>query len=283
MSGKLRSFFYWSVAGCAFFIHCIWTLFYAKVARKVTPNYLRSNATIMSPVESNNVHFDYLPPNEIQYATLSGTSTTHDPRKAHRHRKLKPQERVASPHNSTQANIDARRTVGFFNMFEGENDVFNRIVAEQLTSIDKSGVLNKIDFISYVYFGPNYLSFVMPSHSKKYVKSPVSNAAGNEIDTLELLHGHCIQHRKDHVFYLHTKGSYHPRDSNERLRQNLMKALLFCVDEDDALGDGDVCGLRVSPVPYPQISGPRIDPCPIPNKITSFSYKQRSSPLNARC
>ena len=154
-----------------------------------------------------------------------------------------------------QTDSNVERVVGFFNMFERDGVVFSRIVNEQVGSIDASGLLNKIAYISYVYFGQNYLTFRVPSHSKKYVKSSASNAAGNEIDTLQLLHEHCVQHQKDQVFYLHTKGSYHPRDSNERLRRNLMKALLFCINQSEALGDGDVCGLRVSPVPYPQISG----------------------------
>ena len=152
------------------------------------------------------------------------------------------------------------RIVGFFNLFEKDSDVFSRIVNEQLASVNDSGALNDIAFISYVYFGPNHLSFRIPSPSKKYIKSPKSNVSGNELDTLQLLHEHCVQHPKDRVFYIHTKGSYHPRYSNDVLRRNLMKAVVFCIKQSKTFGGSsqggmDVCGLRVSPVPYPQLSG----------------------------
>ena len=57
-----------------------------------------------------------------------------------------------------QTDSNVERVVGFFNMFERDGVVFSRIVNEQVGSIDASGLLNKIAYISYVYFGQNYLS-----------------------------------------------------------------------------------------------------------------------------
>ena len=159
------------------------------------------------------------------------------------------------------------RIVGFFHLFEKNSDVFSRIVNEQVTYVNDSGVLDNIAFISYVYFGTNHVSFRIPSPSKKYIKSPKSNVSGNELDTLQLLYEHCVQHPHDRVFYLHTKGSYHPHHANDVLRQNLMKAVLSCIKTfgDEGQGDTDVCGLRASPVPYPQLSG-------VPSYILHFLF-----------
>ena len=147
------------------------------------------------------------------------------------------------------------RIVGFFNMFELNSTRFHEIIHEQVSFIDSSGILGRADSIQYLYFGPNHNSYTIPSASPKYVKSNRSSSAGGEADALELLHEHCALNPGDRVFYIHSKGSYHQWAENDLLRGNLMKAVAFCIQESDSLDWSDVCGLRVSPVPYPQFSG----------------------------
>ena len=147
------------------------------------------------------------------------------------------------------------RTVGFFNVFEKDKEVFDKIIKEMIGSLESSGVLNDVFSIEYVYFGPNHTSYSIPSSSPKFVKSKASNSSGNEAVTLQLLHTHCARYPDDRVFYIHSKGSFHPSSSNNVLRRNLLKAVIFCIHSSDSVMHGDVCGLRVSPVPYPQMSG----------------------------
>ena len=147
------------------------------------------------------------------------------------------------------------RTVGFCNLFEKDSILFNEIIKEMIDSLESSGVLNDVFSIEYVYFGPNHTFYSIPSSSPKFVKSKASNSSGNEAVTLQLLHSHCARYPDDRVFYIHSKGSFHPSSSNNLLRRNLLKAVIFCIHSSDAVTQGDVCGLRVSPVPYPQMSG----------------------------
>ena len=149
----------------------------------------------------------------------------------------------------------APKIVGFLNMFEKDEAVFHKIINEQVDYLEASGVLDRSDQIQYLYFGPNYTSFTVPSASAKYVKSNRSASAGGEVDALDLLHEYCTQNRNDRVFYIHSKGSFNPKPENHLLRRNLMKAVAFCVKESESLEQGHVCGMRTSPVPYPQVSG----------------------------
>ena len=86
------------------------------------------------------------------------------------------------------------------------------------------------------------------------------DAASNEIGILALL----WQYYKDHpnpayesakVIYLHSKGSFHPKKENDRLRIFLTCGALS--QECSTLPSSDpcnVCSSQMSPVPYPQTS-----------------------------
>ena len=230
----IKCCFYFSLVSCIFFILCAFDVF----------DVLYSNAKrrFFLLASSNDLHL-ILHLNTTPQKSFARLKALHD---------------LALLDNRTYAKSsedDEVRIVGFFNLFERDGTLFQSILNEQLASIEASGILDQVTFIAYAYFGPNYLSFRMPSTSKKYFKSPISNASGNEFDTLQLLHEHCVRHPKDLAFYIHTKGSFHSRPVNDLLRKNLMKAVLSCVAESASLENIDVCGLRVSPVPYPQISG----------------------------
>ena len=151
--------------------------------------------------------------------------------------------------------LPADKVVGFFHMFEMENQNFRRIVAEQIAYIKSSDILSEIDAIKYVYIGQDYLEYSIPDSSPKFIKSNRSAKHGNEDTTLQLLHEHCTENTRDIVFYIHTKGSFHNHELNDKFRQNLMKAVIFCVKSRSVFESSDLCGFRMSPLPYPQLSG----------------------------
>lgn len=142
--------------------------------------------------------------------------------------------------------------IGFYNMFEGDTEPFQRITQEQIDFIDASNLPFKS--ISYTYFGAHAATYRVPSQKPYWTRSERSNATGNEGVTLQALYEHCLNHQDDQVMYFHSKGSYHTHHRNDLLRQNLMKALVACFDTS-ALLTHDMCGLRISPAPHPQYSG----------------------------
>ena len=146
---------------------------------------------------------------------------------------------------------------GFYNVFVGhDSNLTKRIVEEQVNELNTSRILGNVTAVKYSIFGPNHASFVMPDAAdpSKFISSGYSQAEGDERNTLELVHRHCLLHRTDRVIYIHTKGSFHPSSRNDRLRQNLMKAVIHCV-QARLLDQSDVCGLRFAAIPYPHISG----------------------------
>lgn len=61
-------------------------------------------------------------------------------------------------------------------------------------------------------------------------------------------------HRDDTVLYIHSKGSYHPKPSNERLRKYATYAASS--KECTHMPDGcNVCGNRMTLFPYPHLFG----------------------------
>lgn len=77
---------------------------------------------------------------------------------------------------------------------------------------------------------------------------------GNEIETLELLWKHCHKHPASRVVYIHSKGSFHSRPENTRLRRFLTRGAL-----SDACSflpeECNVCSSRMSPFPHPHTPG----------------------------
>jgi hypothetical protein len=66
---------------------------------------------------------------------------------------------------------------------------------------------------------------------------------GSEAYTLEQLRQHCVGHPSERVVYLHSKGSFHPRELNEGWRKALTFAATTkeCVDPPD--DSCSVCGI----------------------------------------
>ena len=158
---------------------------------------------------------------------------------------------AASFSNCTQRrrlNKPAGKTFGFFHMFGGKDPtLMETIVHEQIAMIEAANILDSIESISLVVFGPTYSTFQTPP-GRKFKRSIRSNETGDERETLALLYSHCHAHPDDRVFYIHSKGSFHPSAGNDRLRRNLMKAVLYCI-RNETLEDSDICGLRFAPIP----------------------------------
>ena len=146
------------------------------------------------------------------------------------------------------------KLVGFYNVFKREEDFFERIIKEQVQFLEDSGLSAASQTINVVYFGPKLHSFSVPTNSSNFVISTKSSSHGDERVTLQLLFDHCTKNRYDRVFYIHSKGTYHPSDENDLLRRNLMKAVVACWRLNGVAGS-DVCGLRASPLPHPHYSG----------------------------
>lgn len=77
---------------------------------------------------------------------------------------------------------------------------------------------------------------------------------GSELETLELLWQHCLEHTDDTVVYIHNKGSLHPSEQNDMLRKFLTRGALS--KECSAMPSTcDICSSRMSPIPHPHTSG----------------------------
>ena len=71
---------------------------------------------------------------------------------------------------------------------------------------------------------------------------------GDESQTLGLLCQHCVENPSDTVVYLHSKGSFHAKEENNRLRR-LSEECAHVPDQCN------ICSSRFSPLPYPHTSG----------------------------
>jgi hypothetical protein len=82
---------------------------------------------------------------------------------------------------------------------------------------------------------------------------------GTEMITLHSLWEYCKRHTQDEVIYLHSKGSYHDRTENDKLRRFMTLGAVQCStirNNNNTLPTNcDVCSSRFSPYPHPHTSG----------------------------
>jgi len=138
----------------------------------------------------------------------------------------------------------------FYNLFlkgpEDEERV-RRIVEEQFAHVDAALHFANVSVTS---IGRRPAS--LPDNS--FVRE--HRDEGGEDLTLRALWEHCRAdaHPDAKVVYLHSKGSYHPTEANDRLRNFVTRGALSA--ECAALPpDCDVCSSRMSPLPHPHTSG----------------------------
>jgi hypothetical protein len=162
--------------------------------------------------------------------------------------------------------------VGFYHLFDGNNGLLDPIVKEQHEMLAASGLLNKTESITYTVIGATSSSYEFPSTlDRRYVKSKLSRASAWEDLTLQALYEHCVAQPDDRVFYIHSKGSFHPKPTNTRFRHLLMQGVTepCCLD---MLSTHDVCGWRFMHVPHFHVPGNMwLARCDYVRKLTSPS------------
>jgi hypothetical protein len=136
----------------------------------------------------------------------------------------------------------------FFNVYASPSDVASRQRAKQYVDEQMAMLL------------PEHQVFVRSIGAQLHVENATHvqhEEEGTEIGTLKLLWDHCQKEDLDDgeiVVYLHNKGSFHPKKSNDLLRKWLTRAALSkeCSNMPSSC---NVCSYRMSPLPHPHTSG----------------------------
>ena len=137
----------------------------------------------------------------------------------------------------------------FYNVFvkdQGEKDrVLRDIVEDQLGDIDPT------------VHGPVYVTSIGVPIEVEGAVGVQHFENGNEEESLHLLWMYCRKNPTQRVVYLHSKGSFHPSDDNDKLRSFATKAALSkqCDEATKTIDSCDVCSGRFSPLPHAHTSG----------------------------
>lgn len=151
---------------------------------------------------------------------------------------------------------DTTSAYAFYNFYLGEAEGPANpldIAREQMSSLLRSGALERLQWVFYVTIGSNNKTkeaqLLIPkgralTHLRK----------ATELETLSWLWRFCRARPTAKVLYFHPKGAYHPGEFNTRFRRNLNCYVLnpACLN---ALDDYDVCGMRASPFPHLHLPG----------------------------
>ncbi|KAL7537731.1 hypothetical protein ACHAWF_005878 [Thalassiosira exigua] len=129
------------------------------------------------------------------------------------------------------------------------------IAREQLSAADLGGTHDANVSVTLVGHRPAGALDLLDGRQNNF--SVTHYAEGGEDLTLHALWNYCRSSPSDSsdvVVYLHSKGSFHPREENDRLRRFLTEGALSreCATLPD---DCDVCSSRFSPLPHPHTSG----------------------------
>ena len=138
----------------------------------------------------------------------------------------------------------------FYNLFTKSQEDESRvreIVNEQFAHINTELHYNNISITSIGHRLPS-----IPTNS--YIDHHY-NAGGEDI-TLHQVWEYCKANNYNNVkvVYMHSKGSYHPNESNHKLRNFVTRGALSseCANIPDTC---NVCSSRMSPLPHPHTSG----------------------------
>ena len=135
----------------------------------------------------------------------------------------------------------------FYNLFTKnaqEEDRVRKIVEEQFGNINPT--LHDVNNISITSIGHRLSNMSITKHY---------NTGGEDI-TLHALWEYCKHnnHTNTKVIYLHSKGSYHPNEANNKLRNFVTRGALS-TECANLPHDCNVCSSRMSPLPHPHTSG----------------------------
>jgi hypothetical protein len=145
-----------------------------------------------------------------------------------------------------------RRDVAAFYNIYCEGPSYDGIVKDQITKMEMSGLMDKLDIVYYTTMGKDGSNYNISNQKFKHAKH--FGDVGLEIQTLSLLYQFCHENVKSKVLYFHNKGSLHNSPMNMKFREFLDCFNLnpHCID---ALDNHDICGWRLSPTPFPHFSG----------------------------
>lgn len=144
----------------------------------------------------------------------------------------------------------------FYNLFtksSEDEDQVRRIVEEQFALVNPTFHEPNVTIISIGH----KLSLTGASLGNATYNIGEHHAEGDEYLTLHALWKYCQSnnlHDDAKVVYLHSKGSFHPSQANNKLRSFLTHGALSseCANLPDSC---NVCSSRMSPLPHPHTSG----------------------------
>ena len=151
-------------------------------------------------------------------------------------------------HEDGDANAGSQCAI-FYHAYINPEMVYHSlgIVYEQLAQWQASRHANVT--LYYTHLGDTTIPFPCPGHS--HCELLHQNLTGWEGDTLAKISEYCQEHPDHNVIYLHSKGSFHPHEDNNRLRKILTKSAL-----SDQCHQGlsntqcNACSARFSPLPH---------------------------------
>ena len=145
--------------------------------------------------------------------------------------------------------------VGFYHIFPSNDKFSMDIINEQVAHLTMSGLINSL---STVYYSTSYSHDVNLSHLSKFKKVTLDGIPGTKTETeqgtLWSLQNYCAKNPQSKVVYFHTMGSLPRSQEIDQLRyvSNCFTLNARCLS---ALRTHDICGWRVSPLPYLHIPG----------------------------
>jgi hypothetical protein len=160
---------------------------------------------------------------------------------------------VAVPVNITelaQLFRESNQVVAFYNIYLSGH--YMDIVHEQVSTIKGNGLIDRLDRVYYATIGQNGSSYAI--EEPKFVHVAHHGDEGEEIQTLSLLYQFCHANPNSKVLYFHDKGSLHNTTYNENFR-HMLNCYVLNSNCLATLDTHDVCGWRISPVPFIHYSG----------------------------
>jgi hypothetical protein len=146
--------------------------------------------------------------------------------------------------------IHANKILVFYNLFVAGTEDEERvqdIVNEQLAVLDPQ--------LHYINASITSLGHPLPRIPDQMTREHIVEG-GDEGETLHALWNYCRSNNNHDtkVVYLHSKGSFHPSEQNDKLRRFLTEGALSgeCAHLPDTC---NVCSSRMSPLPHPHTPG----------------------------
>ena len=151
---------------------------------------------------------------------------------------------------STDKDETSDRITAFYHIYTGSGH-HERVVQEQINHMKKSGLLPHLSTIYYTIVGNK--DYTIPD--KKFKKSQYLDR-GSESHTHSRIYQFCRENPSQKILYFHTKGilevKIQPVYEKHRQALNAFTLNTACIS---TLDEFDVCGWRLSPLPFVHYSG----------------------------